>query len=667
MTAIIGTQGNDTLSGMRNDAMSGDLGDDTYIVDSDKDITFERTYSGTDTVKFDGSFYSNSVSYNLAANIENLDLSGLNFLHSTPSASNYLKTHNFVINGNASNNIITASSTCTSAMQIFAGSGADTVYGGSNSDNIDGGYGCDTLFGNDGNDTLFGGNDLSVDSLIGGAGNDTYILRDTKDIIKDISGLNTLKLTSYFAENKIDLTDTHYKDLNVETIDASAVTKALSLITEASTNTTIIGGSGNDVIKSGSGNDSLNGGLGNDYLFAGAGSNVLNGGLGNDTYAIDGSEFSTKIIDAGGLDTIKLLADKNGMFKKDGASLATFSSIESLDASTIKNTNLNLIGNNVANTITGGAGNDKIVGGVGNDTMIGGKGDDVYYSDSSNDSIIEKANKGSDTIKVESNFYSDSKYYTLANEIENLDLSGLASISFSTEVNNQKESKFIVNGNLLDNIITTSSTCGASMQIFASAGNDSVYGGNSNDYIDGGSGNDLLRGGGGNDVLLGVSGNDKLYGEDGDDILKGGAGKDFIDGGKGNDTLTGGAGNNVYFFDKGDGNDLITATNKGDIIKINNADGITKNDLLFYTDDSKNFFVDYTDNGVGTDTIEIANGKYNGNTTVQVGNFTININSIISQLAASGTAGLDSSSITALNTTTETTQASLLAHAWTTA
>ncbi|EJZ16341.1 rhizobiocin/RTX toxin and hemolysin-type calcium binding protein, partial [Rhizobium sp. Pop5] len=56
-------------------------------------------------------------------------------------------------------------------------------------------------------------------------------------------------------------------------------------------------------------------------------------------------------------------------------------------------------GNGLANTITGGAGNDLLDGGAGSDTLKGGAGDDTYVI-STGDVVVENANEGIDTVRT---------------------------------------------------------------------------------------------------------------------------------------------------------------------------------------------------------------------------------------------------------------------------
>ena len=89
--------------------MSGFGGNDTYIVDSSKDVVIEVTGSGTDKVQ-------SSVSYTLTSNVEYLELTGNSAINGSGNDLNN------IINGNSAGNILNGNS------------GADTMYGGTGSD-----------------------------------------------------------------------------------------------------------------------------------------------------------------------------------------------------------------------------------------------------------------------------------------------------------------------------------------------------------------------------------------------------------------------------------------------------------------------------------------------------------------------------------------------------
>jgi Ca2+-binding RTX toxin-like protein len=115
------------------------------------------------------------------------------------------------------------------------------------------------------------------------------------------------------------------------------------------------------------------------------------------------------------------------------------------------------------------------------------------------------------------------------------------------------------------------------------AGNDTMVGGAGADILVGGDGNDLAFGGDANDVLYGEAGNDHLRGDAGDDIMIGDAGADILVGGDGNDLAFGGDGDDVLYGEAGNdhlrgdaGDDVMTGDAGADILV--GGDG---NDLAF--------------------------------------------------------------------------------------
>jgi len=167
--------------------------------------------------------------------------------------------------------------------------------------------------------------------------------------------------------------------------------------------------------------------------------------------------------------------------------------------------NLNGVGNDLDNVITGNSGSNQLFGGAGddtisdggagggNDTMFGGEGNDVYYlnipSASEVDLVVEYANEGIDTVVVARN-------YELTANVENMVMTGAGGITGR--------------GNELDN------------------------------------------------VIVGNNGANIVDGREGNDTLDGGAGDDTIQGREGDDLLTGGLGNDTFWFQKGGGHDIIT-------------------------------------------------------------------------------------------------------------
>ncbi|WFW60042.1 hypothetical protein NFJ76_20175 [Citrobacter freundii] len=322
---------------------------------------------------------------------------------------------------------------------LNGGNGIDILNGGLGNDVLNGGGGNDTLNGGAGNDILNGG--LGADVMVGGVGNDIYIVDNNGDVVTE--GLNGGTDTVQTTLHNYTLTN------NVENLVFTG-TGAFTGRGNAIANT-ITGGNGNDFLYGMGGNDTLNGGAGNDVLDGGEGADNLQGGTGNDK-------------------------------------------------------------------MTGGAGNDRLDGGEGADVMVGGLGNDTYIVDNNGDVVTEGLNGGTDAVQTTLH------NYTLTNNVETLVFTGTGA--------------FTGRGNAIANTITGGS------------GNDFLYGMGGNDTLNGGAGNDALDGGDGADNLQGGAGNDKLTG---------GAGNDRLEGGQGDDIMTGGAGNDTFVFSAGFGRDCITS------------------------------------------------------------------------------------------------------------
>jgi Ca2+-binding RTX toxin-like protein len=172
--------------------LTGGAGNDTYVVGTG-DTTMEAAGAGTDTVQ-------SAITWTLAANVENLTLTGTAAVNGTGNTADNVLTGNSaanVLTGGAGNDTYVVGTGDTTIEA--AGAGTDTVQSAiawtlaSNVENLTltgkaavngtgntagnvltGNSAVNTLTGGAGNDTLNGG--AGADSLVGGTGNDTYWL-----------------------------------------------------------------------------------------------------------------------------------------------------------------------------------------------------------------------------------------------------------------------------------------------------------------------------------------------------------------------------------------------------------------------------------------------------------------------------------------------------------
>jgi Ca2+-binding RTX toxin-like protein len=195
---------------------------------------------------------------------------------------------------------------------------------------------------------------VGADTLIGGAGNDTYFVDNSGDFVVENAGGGTA--------------DTIQSSLTYSLVGLANVENLTLTLTGIINGT---GNSGNNVLTGNGVNNVLSGGAGNDTLNGLAGIDTLIGGTGNDIYVVD---TTTDVIteNAGqGTDTIQSSVN---------FSLAALPNIENLTLNTGAITGTGNSGNNVLtgntgnNTLTGGGGSDTFNGGAGADTLTGSAG-----------------------------------------------------------------------------------------------------------------------------------------------------------------------------------------------------------------------------------------------------------------------------------------------------
>jgi Ca2+-binding RTX toxin-like protein len=523
---ITGNSGNNRLDGGAGaDTLVGGLGNDTYVVDNLGDVVTEAANAGTDTVEA-------SVNYTLTGHVENLILTGAATIGT----------------GNDLNNTLTANQWGNT---LNGGAGADTLLGGDGQDSLDGGTGADSMRGGKGDDTYVVDNTNDVVIEFSGEGNDTVRSSISYNLTAQVENLiltgndNLTGLGNDLANNITGNSGNNnlMGGVGADTIDGgggnntasynvsnagvqvSLVAAAINsgghaqgdvlsnihnLLGSAHDDTLIgneeanrlegglgadrlDGGAGHDTLVGAEGNDVLNGEDGDDVIFGGAGADTIDGGDGIDTVSYSGSDAAVTVNLASGTATATATG---GHAQGD-----VLSNIENLIGSSAYGDTLT--GNTGANRIEGGGGNDTLDGGGGLDTLVGGAGNDTYILNEAGVTITEALGEGTDTVISSIN-------YTLGANLENLTLTGNATIG---------------TGNTLNNTLTANNLA------------NTLSGGDGDDSLIGGTGNDTLNGDAGNDTLWATAGNNTLNGGVGNDTLVAGTGNDMLMGGEGNDTL----------------------------------------------------------------------------------------------------------------------------------
>ncbi len=430
------------------------------------------------------------------------------------------------------------------ALAIFAtGSGNDSI----------------TQLGRVNNTILLGAGDdfvnagLGVDTLFGGAGNDTAVLDFSVGDTADMGGVTSSGNPdggSYFRPlandffnrpdnmvlsgfESVHLTGTSKADLLVgtggddiifggdgdDTLDGYAggdnyldgglgndILKGSFVVNGDDGNDTMIGGPGNDMFMPRTGNDTISGGDGNDVIMAtdfpsdGYGTDFFDGGDGDDLVAdgIFNSGFTyttaaTHMHLEGGAGIDTLSADFGNQTQAITFIAGQSNSMDFADGNYFRN--FEALGD-----FTSGSGSDTIIlagrannalgGGAGDDTINPGLGIDYLYGGPGNDLLILDFSVGDDA--------------------------NLTGVVLESPFLNRRDS---VSGALVDSIFATEF--------------EQVH----------------ITGSSKADTFSGTDGNDILFGGGGDDTIDSGSGDDVIDGGVGADTMRGGPGHDRYVVD----------------------------------------------------------------------------------------------------------------------
>ena len=493
-------------------------------------------------------------------------------------------------------------------------SGRDSVLGGNGNDSIWGGADEDTLDGGEGNDQIIGQNN---DSLEGGGGDDFLLSGALYDSDRGVFRMSGGAGNDYIYSEG--LGDTLDGGIGDDTI--IGVGRYFSY---GAGPDSILGGGGNDNISGGGGStmvggegdDSLygdeggraagavfDGGAGNDRLVGDrSGNHSMDGGAGNDTLA---GNIYDDLID-GGLDTDLLsyadifgsywdvalptqavTVDLVAMRAWGDAGNDTITGIENVVTGSGSD---RLRGDELANFLSAGFGNDTIIAGGGDDTLVGGGDSDLYIisgaigSVTIDERLFDFINPGFDTVSLAGSVDQEIQVNELGQiaGIEAFNLGGGGNVLHLNGASVRRLSDTdvvqvfgsgadrIVFDDLAiwtrdeasDGFVTFTTSVGGNATVIAAEALvltapeppteilDSVQ----DDVVALRLGITFYEGLTGHDSILGTTGAETIHGDGGDDTLHGNSGTDLLDGGAGNDMLmtnglsghlSGGAGDDV--------------------------------------------------------------------------------------------------------------------------
>ncbi|MDO6504787.1 putative Ig domain-containing protein [Shimia thalassica] len=457
--SFIGSFFDDDLSGNANagimngsagaDILTGHAGADTLIGGAGIDTLDYSRESGTSGVMV--SMHIDDAEIATDTHGHQDEIEGFENVIATAMADN--------IRGNISDNV------------FFGGSGNDTLDGFVGDDLLLGQAGNDTLIGGDGNDTLSGGD--GNDSAEGGAGNDQFIAGPLPtSTAEDSSGLGN---DTFNGGDGIDIVS-YATTTNGVSVDLSLPTGQVNG-TEIGADTLI----DIEIIIGGLGNDTMAGNAGDNTFGYIGGSDAYFGGDGVDKLSFEEFGFAVLVdlTNPNEAQTADSFTAVTGPFR----TIAQLSGIEGVWGTDYDDL---LIGDQVANTLSGGAGNDTLDGGTSGMPLTDG---DVLYGEDGNDRFITRIDDGPDSIDG-------------GDGTDTLDYSSATS---GIDVN-------LTTGGGDDVVINVERLLGSDY-------NDTLTGDAADNILEGRAGDDLIFAGFGDDLIMYLSGVDTVHGEDGADTL----------------------------------------------------------------------------------------------------------------------------------------------------
>ena len=381
--SLFGGDGNDILDGEDGaDVMDGGAGNDLLFVDDANDVvveamgggSFDRVAANVDyvlsagaevealtTTSFGSNWMINLTGNQLAQTITGN--AGANILHTGGGAADTLRgslgndtyhvfnASDVIIEGAGEGSFdrVTAAVSFTLAaddhIELFT---TDSPAGTTNIDLTGNGF-AQTIEGNSGDNVLSDGGGSGADLLNGYFGNDTYIVRNAGTTIDEVAGRGTNDRVAAAVDFALAADD----DIELLTTTSTAGTAGIDLVGNALAQT-IVGNAGSNILRSGTGAP-----------------DILRGLAGNDVYRVFNS--GDAIVEMAGEGT------DDRLITTVSYNLATGVDVERMQTDATGGTsNINLIGNELGQTIIGNAGENYIRGQKGSDVLYGLLGDDQF-------------------------------------------------------------------------------------------------------------------------------------------------------------------------------------------------------------------------------------------------------------------------------------------------
>ena len=294
---------------------------------------------------------------------------------------------------------------------LDGGNGGDTIKGLAGNDTLLGGYGSDKLFGGTGRNTIDGGNDAdsitlelehlgttaSRDTIAGGEGIDTLFFEESLDgdygvrVTLDSGGLQgTVDSLHYTATGFMDRTRAEATLTGIENVTGTGQADLIQGNDQANV---LNGMGGDDTLEGGAGLDTVNGGDGDDIILSSGDrvADVANGGVGTDTISFALAQTAVRVTLADGVaegsaTMVYSAPGPNGSPNLTSVLEERLISIE------------NVIGTDLADTITGNGTGNELIGEFGRDTLSGAGGDDILDGGAGRDTLTGGADR--DTFRV---------------------------------------------------------------------------------------------------------------------------------------------------------------------------------------------------------------------------------------------------------------------------